>query len=66
MSSSWASGTLDASLTGMSTNYERSRTHLSLGKDSPIERPTQSSTTGQVVAMPKVGGLHHRYQRRAA
>jgi putative transposase len=46
--------------------YERSRTHLSLEKDSPIHRPVQQPSLGRVVAIPQVGGLHHRYERRAA
>lgn len=46
--------------------YERSRTHLSLGKDSPIGRPIQPIAVGPVVAIPQVGGLHHRYERVAA
>ena len=46
--------------------YERSRTHLSLGKDAPIGRPIQPATMGHVVEIPLVGGLHHRYERIAA
>ena len=46
--------------------YHRSRTHLSLGKDSPEPRSIQPPEMGSVVAMPQVGGLHHRYERRAA
>jgi putative transposase len=47
--------------------YERSRTHLSLGKDAPISRPIQNAAMGRrVVEIPKVGGLHHRYERVAA
>jgi hypothetical protein len=46
--------------------YERSRTHLSLGKDSPITRPIQPVATGRIVAISQVGGLHHRYERVAA
>jgi putative transposase len=46
--------------------YERSRTHLSLDKDSPIPRPVAGSGEGSIVAIPQVGGLHHRYERRAA
>ena len=46
--------------------YHRSRTHLSLGKDSPEPRSIQPPARGPVVAVPQVGGLHHRYQRRAA
>ena len=46
--------------------YHRSRTHLSLGKDSPEPRSIQPEQLGRVVALPQVGGLHHRYERRAA
>ena len=46
--------------------YHRSRTHLSLGKDSPEPRAIQPPVLGQVVALAQVGGLHHRYERRAA
>ena len=46
--------------------YHRSRTHLSLGKDSPEPRPMQAPDMGPVVAISQVGGLHHRYERRAA
>ena len=46
--------------------YSSSRTHLSLNKDAPISRPVASSTDGDIVAIPQVGGLHHRYERRAA
>jgi len=46
--------------------YHRSRTHLSLGKDSPEPRAIQPPEMGSVVALPQVGGLHHRYERRAA
>jgi transposase InsO family protein len=46
--------------------YHRSRTHLSLGKDSPETRPVQPPAIGPVVAVRQVGGLHHRYERRAA
>jgi putative transposase len=46
--------------------YHRSRTHLSLGKDSPEPRSIQPPEMGSVVAVSQVGGLHHRYERRAA
>src|SRR5262249_4214661 len=45
--------------------YHRSRTHLSLEKDSPAPRSIQSPEMGRVVALPHLGGLHHRYERRA-
>jgi len=44
--------------------YQRSRTHLGLGKDAPEARERMSE--GTIVAISQVGGLHHRYQRRAA
>jgi hypothetical protein len=46
--------------------YHESRTHLSLGKDAPHPRPVQPAKLGQVIVIPQVGGLHHRYERRAA
>ena len=46
--------------------YHRSRTHLSLQKDTPESRPVQAPEAGRIVAIPVVGGLHHRYERRAA
>jgi putative transposase len=46
--------------------YHRSRTHLSLAKDSPEPRPIQPPEMGSIVAIPQVAGLHHRYERRAA
>ena len=46
--------------------YNESRTHLSLGKDSPSGREVQGPELGEVVAFPQVGGLHHRYERCAA
>jgi len=48
------------------TYYHESRTHLSLGKDSPESRAVQPPEIGRIVAIPQVGGLHHRYERRAA
>jgi len=46
--------------------YHESRTHLSLAKDTPEPRSAQLPELGLVVAIPQVGGLHHRYERRAA
>jgi len=48
------------------TYYHRCRTHLSLEKDSPESRPVERPDQGGIVEMPMVGGLHHRYTRRAA
>jgi transposase InsO family protein len=46
--------------------YEESRTHLSLKKDAPISRPIQPMGTGAIIAIPRGGGLDHRYERIAA
>ena len=46
--------------------YMNSRTHLSLDKASPQSRPLCRPDEGGVVAIPHVGGPHHRYERRAA
>jgi transposase InsO family protein len=46
--------------------YHGARTHLSLEKDAPTPRRVQAATEGRVVAFAEVGGLHHRYERRAA
>ena len=46
--------------------YNDTRTHLSLAKDSPEPRSVQPASQGRVVEVPRVGGLHHEYRRRAA
>ena len=46
--------------------YHCSRNHLSLHKDPPNPRAIESRTDGNVVALPVLGGLHHRYVRQAA
>jgi putative transposase len=46
--------------------YHASRTHLSLDKDPPETRAVQKAECGQIATIPQVGGLHHRYERRAA
>jgi putative transposase len=45
--------------------YHADRTHLGLDKDAPDERELEPPV-GEVIAFPRVGGLHHRYSRRAA
>ena len=42
--------------------YHQSRTHLSLEKDTPERRSVEPPESGRVVAVPQVGGLHHRYE----
>ncbi|MAE71417.1 MAG: integrase [Gemmatimonadetes bacterium] len=46
--------------------HHLARAHLGLEKDTPLPRPVQPTTMGGVVEVPEVGGLHHRYERRAA
>ena len=53
-------------LTAYFAYYHRTRTHLSLDKDAPTVRPVEAPEAGRVVPLREVGGLHHRYVRRAA
>jgi transposase InsO family protein len=55
-------------LTSYFEYYNNDRTHYCLAKDSPITRPAQSrpDTSAKVMALPRVGGLHHRYEWRQA
>ena len=46
--------------------YHRNRVHLGLEKDTPEPRPIQPPECGRMVSIPVLGGLHHRYERRAA
>jgi putative transposase len=46
--------------------YHTCRTHMSLNKDPPETRAVEPLELGNVVAFPRVGGLHHRYRRIAA
>jgi putative transposase len=46
--------------------YHQARTHLSLDKDAPDGRPIEPPGLGTIIPIPEVGGLHHRYVRRAA
>ena len=53
-------------LTAYFAYYHRTRTHLSLAKDAPDGRNIEPPSLGAVLSIPEVGGLHHRYSRRAA
>ena len=45
--------------------YNNDRTHLSLDKDAPNGRTKQTfQPDGEVIALPRIGGLHHRYEWR--
>jgi putative transposase len=46
--------------------YHRNRVHLALEKDTPESRRIQPPDLGRIVSIPVLGGLHHRYERRAA
>jgi hypothetical protein len=47
--------------------YHEDRTHLALEKGTPAGRvaATDADVSRKVVAMPKLGGLHHRYDLAA-
>ena len=45
--------------------YNESRTHMSLEGNSPVPREVEPPSKGKVVAVPLLGGLHHRYIRAA-
>jgi hypothetical protein len=50
---------------GGSMYYNNDRPHMSLRGDAPVARAVEPPTRGKVVALPTVGGLHHRYARAA-
>ncbi len=45
--------------------YNADRPHMSLDGDAPSGRAIESRELGSVIALPRVGGLHHRYSRAA-
>ena len=47
-------------LTLYSLYYNETRTHLGLGKDTPLRRSVQQS--GTIGTIPMLFGLHHRYR----
>jgi hypothetical protein len=46
--------------------YNADRPHMSLASDSPRTRAVEPPSAGEVIALPRVARLHHRYVRRAA
>ena len=52
-------------LRGYSGYYNTARPHQSLDNNSPQPRVGEPPSRGRLVAIPLVGGLHHRYQRVA-
>jgi hypothetical protein len=53
-------------LTAYFAYHHRTRTHLALEKDAPDGRRIEPPALGAIIPTPEVGGLHHRYVRRAA
>jgi hypothetical protein len=49
------------------TLYQEDRTHLGLDKRTPEGRKAETNTTAnaKVISMPRLGGLHHRYDLAA-
>lgn len=45
--------------------YHEARTHLSLDRNAPVPREVEPPSCGRVIAIPHLGGLHHRYTRAA-
>ena len=47
--------------------YHEDRTHLSLANGTPAGRKaaTNLGIGGRIIAMPRLGGLHHRYDQAA-
>ena len=50
------------------TYYHNDRTHYRLAKDTPSGRPVQPrpAESGKLIELPRVGGLHHRYEWKQA
>jgi putative transposase len=55
-------------LTSYFEYYHHDRTHYGLGKDAPVERLVQPrpAKDSKVIELPRVGGLHHRYEWKEA
>jgi putative transposase len=64
----WNERHLKKILRGYFDYYNNDRTHLGIKKESPTDRQVtnQTSISDRLVELPKVGGLHHRYEWRAA
>jgi hypothetical protein len=45
--------------------YHADRTHLGLEKQTPEKRDVAKSASGTVISLPRLGGLHHRYDLAA-
>jgi hypothetical protein len=38
---------------------------MSLNRDAPFTRAVEPPSAGHIIALPRIGGLHHRYVRAA-
>jgi putative transposase len=56
---------LRRTLRGCLDYYHNSRPHEALERNSPFPRDIETLAKGKVIAIPQVGGLHHRYRRAA-
>jgi len=57
----WSEPHLHRLLAAYQNYYNTARTHLGIAKDPPDHRPIQA--LGAIIAVPVLGGLHHRYVR---
>jgi hypothetical protein len=47
--------------------FHSDRTHDGLGRDTPAGRAVEAKPAGpELISLPRVGGLHHRYTWKAA
>jgi transposase InsO family protein len=53
-------------LTDYLSYYHQHRTHRSLDEDAPESRAVEPPDQGNIIALPLVSGLHHRYARQVA
>jgi putative transposase len=51
---------------GHMSYYNEDRPHMALEGDAPVSRAVEPPRGGRLVGLPRVGGLHHRYARKAA
>ncbi|HIG39504.1 MAG TPA: integrase [Gammaproteobacteria bacterium] len=64
----WNERHLKRILRGYFDYHNNDRTHLGLAKETPVKRPVSKlvSVSNELLEMPRVGGLHHRYEWREA
>jgi transposase InsO family protein len=64
----WNERHLKRILRGYFDYHNNDRTHLGLAKEAPVKRPVSKlvSVSNELLEMPRVGGLHHRYEWREA